>query len=213
MLDVTYLSTITPPRPSLVSPRPTGQTPENASPHPARHPLDLVAVGVRRGDDDAFRELHRLTARRLESAAFRVLRDAGEAEDCVQQAFLELVCSTSRPGDGRALEAWLHTSVRFTSLDALRRRGRRPEVRVKDMPDGQSEDRYDLGLDSEMASALADLTEQQRQIIHLKHVEGLDGHQIAATLGASRSAVYAAAARSERRLRAKLNRRVRTSYS
>lgn len=165
------------------------------------HPLDLVAAGVAEGSSAAFSELYEAMADRLFGLAFRLVRDRQEAEDVVQQAFLELVRTDSVPAMGRSLEAWLFASVRFSCQDIFRRRARRPETPSDELPVIGREDRVELGLDPELEQALAELTAEQRAVLHLKHVEELDGSEIAQILGSNRTAVYAMAARAEQRLR------------
>lgn len=116
-------------------------------------------------------------------------------------AFLELARAKELPSEGRSLQAWLYASVRFTCLDTQRYRRRRPAVPQQQLPEAEGEDEYSLGLDPQMEAALALLTPDQRLVVHLKHVEGLDGNQIAEIIGSNRIAVYAMAARAERRMR------------
>ena len=165
------------------------------------HPLDSVAARVAGREPDAFAVLYDRVADRLFAFAFRLLRDRGEAEDAVQQAFLELVRADAIPSEGRSLEAWLFASVRFTCHDVFRTRNRRPEVPTHDLPVMALEDDPNLGLDPGLEAALAALTPEQRQVIHLKHVEGFDGEEIAEIVGSNRTAVYTMAARAESRLR------------
>lgn len=163
--------------------------------------MDCVAESVAHGDPDAYNRLYEAIADRLFGFAFRFLNDREDSEDAIQQAFLELAQSDSRPDNGRSLEAWLFASVRYTCLDLLRRRARRPEVPHERLPESNDEDHYQLGLDPGLERALASLTPQQRQIIHLKYVEGLDGQQIADIMDSNRVAVYAMSGRAQRRLR------------
>lgn len=165
------------------------------------HPLDVLVSGIAAQNTDAYGDLYSLVADRLFAFAFRMLGDRHEAEDAVQQAFLELARTPAPPSKGRSLEAWLFTSVRFTCTDVIRQRARRPAIPSDDVPEVDHEDHYDLGLDPRLDTALASLTTQQRAVLHLKHVEALDGEQIAQILDLSRMAVYATAARAERRLR------------
>lgn len=177
------------------------QRSQSAGDTSSSHPLDALVEGIATGCQEAYEHLYEHTADRLLGFALRLLHDHQEAEDAVQQAFLELARTPSPPTEGRSLEAWLFTSVRFTCGDVFRRRLRRPEVPYDTFPDVQREDVYELGLDPEIEVALASLTPQQRVILHLKHVEGFNGHQIAEIVGSNRVAVYAAAGRAERRLK------------
>ena len=148
----------------------------------------------------AFTELYELMADRLYRLAYRMLGDRGAAEDAVQHAFLELVRARPRLDADRSIEAWLFKSVRFTCLDEIRRRTRRPEVPSDQLPDEGSQDVMVL-VDPELEKAFSALTPEQQEVLHLKHVEGYDGAEIAQIVDSSRPAVYAMAARAEARLR------------
>ena len=165
--------------------------------------LDGLVGGIRERSDRAFADLHRVMADRLVSYAFGMLRDRQAAEDAVQQAFLELArTAPSFQGDGRSLRAWMYRAVRFNCLDEVRRRSRRPEQPTADLPETPAHDTDpDMGFDPELEDALGQLSEQQRSIIVLKHVLGFSGDEIAVILDSNRTAVYASAARAERRLK------------
>lgn len=166
--------------------------------------LDLLIDGIKSRSDAAFAEVYRITGEALASFAYSMLRDRPSAEDAVQQAFLELVrAAPSIRGDGRSLRAWSFRSVRFSCLDEIRRRGRRPEIPTDAMPERVDVADADplLGLDSELEAALAQLTEQQRNLIVLRHVAGLSGAEAAKVMDMKRPAAYAATSRAEKRLR------------
>jgi RNA polymerase sigma-70 factor (ECF subfamily) len=98
------------------------------------------------------------------------------------------------------LRAWLYRSVRYTCLDEIRRRGRRPEVVTDAVPDTGYTDDLDLP-DPALQEALLSLSERQRSLLLLRHVVGLPAADVAKFMSTNRSAVYAATARAERRLR------------
>jgi len=97
--------------------------------HVSEYPeLDEIMNGIRSRSETAFATAYRYTADPLASFANGMVRDRQFAEDAVQQAFLELVqAAATINGDGRSLRAWLFRSVRFTCLDEVRRKSRRPE--------------------------------------------------------------------------------------
>lgn len=163
--------------------------------------LDELVDGIRNRDDRAFGAVYRLTASGLASFAYGMLRDRLAAEDAVQQAFLELTkAAADLRGDGRSLRAWLYRSVRFTCLDELRRRSRRPETPTDQLPEQPAIDEIEL-IDPALQSALLALTERQRELVVLRWVVDLTPEDIADVLGTNRPAVYAALARAQRRLR------------
>jgi RNA polymerase sigma-70 factor (ECF subfamily) len=176
-------------------------TPDPEEPRIAPRTSDLnLATRIGIGEAMAFTELYELMAERLFRYAHRMLRDRGAAEDAVQHAFLELVRAQPRLEADRSLEAWMFKSVRFTCLDEIRRRTRRPEVPSDDLPEAGVEDTLPL-VDPELETALSALTPEQQEVLHLKHVEGYDGAEIAEILDSNRTAVYAMAARAEARLK------------
>lgn len=169
--------------------------------------LDGLVDGVRERSDTAFASLYRHTSSVLASYAFSMLRDRKAAEDAVQQAFLELVKNADQfNGDGRSLRAWLFRSVRFTCLDEIRRRSRRPETPSSHIPEREDEaaSEPDVGIDPALEQALSQLTERQRSLVVLRHVIGLSGSEAAAAMGMTRPAAYTATQRAERRLRSLL---------
>jgi RNA polymerase sigma-70 factor (ECF subfamily) len=166
--------------------------------------LDAISVRIHQRDPDAFAHLYELLADELFRLAHQLVGSRQEAEDAVQTTFLELVRVDSPPVGGTELQAWLRSSIRYSCLDAHRVRSHEEDVANADLPIGDEEDHYDLGFDPHLESALSLLTPEQRLVIHLKHVDGLDGREIAQITGTSRMAVYAMAARAERRLRRQL---------
>ncbi len=164
--------------------------------------LDALPEGVRRLAPEAFRDLYELLADGLNSFAYSMLRDGSAAEDAVQQAFLELVqAAPTIRGDGRALRAWLFRSVRFRCLDEIRRRERRRETLHAQVPDDLISTVPSPGGEGDLEAAMSQLTHQQRSVLFLRHVMGMSGHEVAVILETNRAAVFATAARAERRLR------------
>ena len=162
---------------------------------------DALVDGIRERSDDAFAAVYRLIASDLASFAYGMVRDRGAAEDAVQQAFLELArAAPDLRGDGRSLRAWLYRSVRYSCLDELRRRRRRPEDPTEHLPDPGVAGEPRLA-DPDLQEALMALTDRQRAIVVLRHVVGCSIDDIAQILETNRTAAYAASARAERRLR------------
>ncbi len=170
--------------------------------------LDAIMNGIRSRSETAFATAYRCTANPLASFANGMVHDQRFAEDAVQQAFLELVKAAPRvKGDGRSLRAWLFRSVRFTCLDELRRRSRRPEHLTATVPEVGVDPGLppELDIDPDLAAAMSQLTSQQRTVLVLRHVVGMDGSEIAEVVGGNRVAVYAMARRAESRLRSLLD--------
>ena len=120
----------------------------------------------------------------------RILHDRAEAEDVLQETFLQV---WRRAGDfdearGRAF-TWLVTIARSRALDRLRSSASR--IRVADeaaqMPHDEVGDAAEDAVRSEEGSvvrqALAELPIEQRRTLFLAYFEGLTQTEIAARLG------------------------------
>lgn len=120
------------------------------------------------------------------SLALRVLADPQDAEDVVQEAFVNVWRSapTYRP-DASSPRSWLLSIVHHRCIDKLRNRRARPKVVDLDggmhMSDGHDVWREvaDSLTAEEVRTALGHLPEEQREAIELAYFGGLTQTQIA----------------------------------
>jgi RNA polymerase sigma-70 factor (ECF subfamily) len=123
------------------------------------------------------------------SLAFRLLNDAGEAEDVVQESFLNVwrAAGTFRSGRGGA-RAWLMSIVHHRAIDKLRGRGSRPLTTPLDdaVPVASQSDVWaDVSqrlTGSEVRAALDSLPPDQRESIELAYFGGYSQSEIAGRL-------------------------------
>ena len=107
------------------------------------------------------------------------------AEDITQEAFLRWLSDRSYREEGRALR-YLYTTARNLCIDQYRRQ--KPEPLPDDLAAPGGEDAHLDRLD--LSAALAELTDQERELILLRYVNGERVGVIAAVTGLSRFAVY-----------------------
>jgi len=146
---------------------------------------------VARGDVAALRSLYDQHAPRAITIAFRILRNREEAEDIVQETFLEVWRRAAQfdPGRGGAV-AWVVTIARSRAIDRLRARsiaGRTIASAAEEAeamspvapptPVLEVERRRD---ERRVAAALGALPPAQRRTIELAYFEGLSQSEIAA---------------------------------
>src|SRR5262245_52660235 len=152
---------------------------------------DQAAVGrMAGGDAAALAEFYDRHARPVYSLALRILQDAADAEDIVQEVFAQAWRQASKYDARRgAPAAWLLTMARSRAIDRVRARRVRPEVSGTPSPaDGRarqdSADVPDSGAlpDAQLLSAeqvarvrkaLSDLPMLQRVALELAFYEGL----------------------------------------
>jgi len=133
------------------------------------------------GDPSALGELFDLYAGLVNGLCLRILRDAAEAEDVVQEVFLQAWRQASRYDPQRGSpEAWLCTMARTRSLDRLRRRAARREEPGDKAPAATAVPRPEETL--AVRQALAALSVDQRAALELAYYEGLTQSEIAERL-------------------------------
>ncbi len=89
---------------------------------------DALMTRARTGDADAFEVLYRRHAELASRVAMDICRDAGRAEEAVQEAFLSIWCGRARYRSGGGFRAWSMAIVRHRAIDSLRYAATRPQV-------------------------------------------------------------------------------------
>jgi len=153
---------------------------------------DRVAVDrMARGDSSALADLYDRHARAVYSLAIRILADAAEAEDVVQDVFTQAWRQASRYDATRApVVGWLMIMTRARALDRLRRRRSRIVATEMDAstphPRDPEQSQEALTITAEQAArvrgALVALPDGQRMAIELAYFEGLSQSDIAERL-------------------------------
>src|SRR2546426_458586 len=85
-----------------------------------------LMLRVKQGDSAAFTELVDKYKQPVMNVAYRMLRDATEAEDLAQNVFVQVYKSAHRYQVVAKFSTWLFTIVRNLCLNEIRRRTRHP---------------------------------------------------------------------------------------
>lgn len=178
---------------------------------------DSVAVArVRSGDGDAYRLLVDRHSRSVFRLAYRMTGNEQDSEDVVQETFMRAYKQLHRWEARSSFSTWLYRIAANYSLDLVRRRKRHGEVTMNDagtedtpemaqvlpsvapgperlMFSGQVQDR--------VASALEELSGQERTAFVLRHFEGQSIEEISSALGLSGNAAKHSIFRAVQKLR------------
>jgi RNA polymerase sigma-70 factor (ECF subfamily) len=165
--------------------------------HPSAAPVvegragDLALVErCRKGDLAAFEEIYRAHAPRLYSLMLRMLGNAADAEDLLQEVFLAAHRKLESFRGEAALGTWLYRLATNQCLDYLRSRAAKTgqltspiddEIGLADAGSRNIADRTVARMD--LARALAQLPEGARAAFVLHDVEGLEHREVAEVLG------------------------------
>ena len=164
-----------------------------------------VVAQVQQGDRDAFRILVERHSPGVFRLAFRMVRNETEAEDLVQESFIKAYKAIAAFDGRSSFTTWLYRITSNCALDYLR--ARRKPVVVADLPEmrdgrpgperavmsGQMTDR--------LATAMEELSEQERAAFVLRHFENWSIAEISASLNLRENATKHSIFRAVRKLR------------
>jgi RNA polymerase sigma-70 factor (ECF subfamily) len=149
--------------------------------------IDLALLDqIRVGDQSAMTQIFDRYSPAVYSVALRVLRDPGQAEDIVQEVFLQIWKNSSAyVRDRGSLGAWLVVVARNRAIDHLRRR--KPAGSVEDVvlasPVDVASEAERNTLMERVRSVLSGLPIEQQQSMQLAFFEGLSHSEIAERTG------------------------------
>jgi len=157
--------------------------------------LDLVRA-AKEGDERAFEELMIATERRVARLAWRILADADEVKDAVQETFIRLFRNLRRYDESRDFFGWLFR----IAVNVCRDRARRQKLRrLFFLPLAHAaQPSFDARLDEAIArrddaalltAAIDTLPQKERLAIILREVEELPTDEVASILGNSAATV------------------------
>ncbi len=173
---------------------------------------DLALVDrIRRGELGAFEELYRAHAGRIYSLALRMLGNAADAEDLLQEIFLTAHRKLETFRGDAALGTWLYRLATNQVLDHVRSRAARTGQMTDGLDDaaviadGMGHRLGERAIDRiDLERALAQLPEGCRAAFVLHDVEGLEHREVADVLGIAEGTSKSQVHKARLRLRALL---------
>ena len=171
-----------PPNPNVEASRSSDRPAENMS---ATDDMGLL-TRIQSGDQEAMSALFDRYGTMVYSVALRVLKDAGEAEDVMQEIFVQVWKNPGAFVSGKgSLGGWLVVVARNRSIDMIRRRRPTEQVELFALPSStnlarEAERNSLLG---KIRGVMVSLPEEQRNSVELAFFEGLSHSEIAEKTG------------------------------
>jgi RNA polymerase sigma-70 factor (ECF subfamily) len=159
---------------------------------------------ARTGDEAAFADLMERHQGRVYQHAYRLLGNPQDAEEVLQDTFLQVFRNLGRFEERSRFSTWIYRIATNEALMRLRRASRRREVLLDAAPPGETEraresvqalartaldDVMDREVREALERSLADLPEEYRVVFVLRDVEDLTNAEVAEILGLSVPAV------------------------
>jgi RNA polymerase sigma-70 factor (ECF subfamily) len=162
---------------------------------------------AQRGDRDAYEALAHASARRLYLTAYRIVRDADQAEDAAQQTLVAMWRELPSLRDPDRFEAWTYRLVVRACLGESRRNRRAGirQVPIDDLMPSRADDIADADLRDQLERALRTLSLEHRTVVVLHHYAGLPLGEIADILGIPYGTVGSRLHHATRALRASIS--------
>jgi RNA polymerase sigma-70 factor (ECF subfamily) len=139
------------------------------------------------GDLGAFEDLYRLHSTRLYNLAFRMVGNAADAEDLLQDIFLTVYRKLESFRGASALGTWLYRLGMNVCLDRLRSKAARQDQATDTLDERLSSPQVASGLGGvsriDLERAIQSLPQGSRAAFLLHDVEGFDHTEVGQILG------------------------------
>jgi len=173
--------------------------------YPAHHNVDKLITGCRQGDRQAYHQLYKLYSRAMYNVGYRIVNDAEEAKDVLQDAFISAFNSLETYRGDSAFGAWLKRIVVNKAINLVRRRRfeRIPETAGFDVKDVEMVDElegFPFTVEN-VKKAIQQLPDGYRVVLSMYLLEGYDHAEIGEVLGISESTSKSQFNRSKRKLK------------
>ncbi|HYS53379.1 MAG TPA: sigma-70 family RNA polymerase sigma factor [Thermoanaerobaculia bacterium] len=177
---------------------------------PEADPIEQRAIAaVKSGDAGSYDYLVSKYMKRVVSIAWGIVRNADDAEDLAQEAFVKAYQTIDRFKPGEPFGPWIYRIVTNLALDVIKHRQRFRHEELTDSHPAARGDRADLAaVSNELArridAAIESLPEMQRVVARLYLVEHFEHAEIAAMTDLSEGTVRSHLSLARAKLRERL---------
>jgi RNA polymerase sigma-70 factor (ECF subfamily) len=183
----------------------------STTPRGAADPLELSSIeAVKEGRRDAYDYLVAKYMKRVVSIAWGLVRNAHDAEDLAQEAFVRAFETIRRFKTGEPFGPWIFRIVTNLSLDVLKHRRRVRQEELSEMQPAARRDHADLAatahqIGTRIDAAIETLPEMQRIVARMHLVEQFEHSEIALMMGLSEGTIRSHLSLARAKLKDKLS--------
>jgi RNA polymerase sigma-70 factor (ECF subfamily) len=173
-------------------------------------PIEQRAIeAVKHGDASSYDYLVSKYTKRVVSISWGIVRNAADAEDLAQEAFVRAFQTIDRFKSGEPFGPWIFRIVTNLSLDVMKHRGRFRHEEIGEDEPAARRDQADLPaiageLSRRIDQAIESLPEMQRIVARLYLVEQFEHSEIAAMTGLTAGTIRSHLSLARGKLREKL---------
>ena len=169
---------------------------------------DATAIGMcRAGENSAFRHLVERYQAEAIGHAVAILGNREDARDAVQEAYLDAFQALGRFDLSRRFYPWFYTILRNCCFKLAARRARREVDCVDDLELLSPVPGVSVEETMSLERALFELADHERELVTLKHLDGLSYEELAERLDAPVGTIMSRLYHARKKLREKLLRR------
>lgn len=165
---------------------------------------DELIARCKAGDQDAHRQLYKLYSRAMYNVGLRITRSEEEAEDVLQEAFINAFRNIDSYRGDASFGAWLKRIVVNKAINAVSRKKHDPipDDDRWDVAEEEAQAEYGDGLTVDRVKRCIDeLPDGYRTVLSLYLLEGYDHQEIGEIMGISESTSKSQLNRAKSRLR------------
>ncbi|HET9057816.1 MAG TPA: RNA polymerase sigma factor [Chitinophagaceae bacterium] len=173
---------------------------------------DELVMRCKQGDVTSYRELYGKYAKAMYNTSLRIVNNSAEAEDILQEAFIDAFKNIGGFENRSSFGAWLKRIVINKSINSIKRK----KINLIDIDHVQTDIRDDEPINEEefefkveeVKKTIADLPDGYRTVLTLHLVEGYSYEEVANTLNISHSTVRTQYMRAKQKLLQQLKQKV-----
>ncbi len=145
---------------------------------------------IKQSDSQAFKRLYESYYTELYRFTWRRTRDREGSLDIIQDVFVKLWQNRQRLDETQNIKSYLYRSAVNQTIDLLRKKSVRQQSPLEFIVEPVTEEEVEqVNQRQSLEKAMNGLSEKQKQVFMMRHVEGLKNKEIADILGVTVKAV------------------------